>query len=145
MEGERGEGERGEGRHLHLLFYKIVQQVKHHLVLGSLPLVLVPSMYVPGSTHQVPGMYHSRQPPPPPLPAVSWVRQMLEGSLRSSTVAHNCHSNSKLFTAQTKIFTAVTNNSQRKPKCSQRTYQALALFFDCAINVTLHISMRFCF
>ena len=35
-------------------------------------------------------------------------------------MAHNCHSNSKLLTAQTKIFTAITNNSQHKPKCSQR-------------------------
>ena len=33
-------------------------QIKHDLVLGSLPLVLVPSMCVPGTTHQIPGMYH---------------------------------------------------------------------------------------
>ena len=37
-----------------------------------------------------------------------------------TTVAHNCHSNSKLLTAQAKIFTAITNNSQHKPKYSQR-------------------------
>ena len=36
------------------------------------------------------------------------------GRLRNM-VAHNCHSNSKLITAQTKIFTAITNNSQHKP------------------------------
>ena len=35
-------------------------------------------------------------------------------------VAHNCHSNSKLLTAQTKIFTAITNNSHHKPKYSQQ-------------------------
>ena len=35
-------------------------------------------------------------------------------------VAHNCHSNSKLLTAQTKIFTAKANDSQHKPKCSQQ-------------------------
>ena len=33
---------------------------------------------------------------------------------------HNCHSNSKLLTAQTKIFTAITNNSQHKQKYSQQ-------------------------
>ena len=35
-------------------------------------------------------------------------------------MAHNCHSNSKSLTAQTKIFTAITNNSQHKPKYSKR-------------------------
>ena len=35
-------------------------------------------------------------------------------------MAHNCHSNSKLLTAHTKIFTAITNNSQHKPRYSQR-------------------------
>ena len=34
-------------------------------------------------------------------------------------VAHNCHSSSKLLTAQIKIFTAITNNSQHKAVYSQ--------------------------
>ena len=41
-------------------------------------------------------------------------------NLHVCAVAHNCHCNSKLLTAQTKIFTAITNNSQHKPKYSQR-------------------------
>ena len=41
-------------------------------------------------------------------------------SPRKTTVTHNCHSYSKLLTAQTKIFTSMTNNSQHKPRYSQR-------------------------